>query len=352
MTLVPPAPGDPGERAPIADWRSAGVPLHDGGAIVHVCPAHEDVPRVAPLIRAIDATGAFDQVVLDAGGRRGSARALLALGVDVALRRVGGSRAELARALRDELALLPAVAVLVYDDDDAGVAAALAAARLGVSLVRVGAVPTGAAATPSRRLVARLADLLLVHGEEDAQALCPAIAPERIHVIGNPLIDAVRRAKSPAPPARTPGGYVLAVLAAADAALVAALAALAARVELLIDAPAHVRVPGARRLDGRADFHERLALQRAAGAIVTDSRRAQEEAAALGVRCYALGPRYERVAVDAGGTTVALEHAGALAAVRLEPHAPTPCAIPLWDGRAGARAADVLVTNFARLRPI
>ena len=30
--------------------------------------------------------------------------------------------------------------------------------------------------------------------------------------------------------------------------------------------------------------------------------------------------------------------------------APTPCAIPLWDGHAGERVAEILIANYA-LRP-
>jgi hypothetical protein len=36
-----------------------------------------------------------------------------------------------------------------------------------------------------------------------------------------------------------------------------------------------------------------------------------------------------------------------LAAVRPSPHPPTPCAIPLWDGRAAERVADTLVSHYA-----
>jgi hypothetical protein len=32
--------------------------------------------------------------------------------------------------------------------------------------------------------------------------------------------------------------------------------------------------------------------------------------------------------------------------VTLSHHSPTPCAIPLWDGHAGERAADAIVEAF------
>src|SRR5262249_35720666 len=97
-------------------------------------------------------------------------------------------------------------------------------------------------------------------------------------------------------------------------------------------------------------FVERLSLERAAGAIVTDSRRVQEEAAALGIRCYVPGEPDRRLRADTGGTTLGLgDDPWALATVTPAGNPPTPCAIPLWDGRAGARVAAVLVANFARV---
>ena len=39
-----------------------------------------------------------------------------------------------------------------------------------------------------------------------------------------------------------------------------------------------------------------------------------------------------------------------IASVRPSPWQPTPCAIPLWDGHAGDRVADVLVAQYALVR--
>jgi hypothetical protein len=100
-----------------------------------------------------------------------------------------------------------------------------------------------------------------------------------------------------------------------------------------------------------AGFVERLSLERAAGAIVTDSLRVREEALVLGVSSYRVGPEASPVPASTGDFTVDLgTDRWALAGVRLQPNPPTPCAVPLWDGRAGSRAADVIVSNFARTR--
>jgi UDP-N-acetylglucosamine 2-epimerase (non-hydrolysing) len=95
-------------------------------------------------------------------------------------------------------------------------------------------------------------------------------------------------------------------------------------------------------------YLEFLSLQAGAGAIVTDSGGVQEEASALGVSCFTFRPNTERPITLTHGTNVLLaEDPEALADVRPSPHPPTPCAIPLWDGHAGDRVADVLIANYA-----
>lgn len=340
MRVVSVGPGVAEVARPV--WQRSAVAQPDSGVIVHVCGAAEDAPRLAGVISALRNTGAFEQVVL-AAEAAATKVALTELGVQAALREVR----ETVEAMRDALTRLRPVAVVTHADDPAGMAAALAAARLGVSIVRVGAAP----ACPEGRAIARLADLLMVRGEEDADV---RFEPERTHVVGNPLIDAVRRVARAAGRRRPDfefGRYVLAVFTprAPFAQLAGPLAGLAPNTPLVLAAPPGVAVPGARSVHSPS-FVERLSLERAAGAIITDSERVQEEAAVLGVRCYALAAPGLRVRADAGGTTVALDDARSLVAIRPELNAPTPCAIPLWDGRAGARVADVLLANFARVR--
>jgi UDP-N-acetylglucosamine 2-epimerase (non-hydrolysing) len=94
-------------------------------------------------------------------------------------------------------------------------------------------------------------------------------------------------------------------------------------------------------------YLEFLSLQAGAGAIVTDSGGVQEEASALGVSCFTFRPNTERPITLTHGTNVLLgEDPAEIADVRPSPHPPTPCAIPLWDGHAGERVADVLVANY------
>jgi UDP-N-acetylglucosamine 2-epimerase (non-hydrolysing) len=97
---------------------------------------------------------------------------------------------------------------------------------------------------------------------------------------------------------------------------------------------------GARMLEpiGYLDF---LSLEIEAGAILTDSGGVQEEASALGVPCFTLRPNTERpITLSQGTNTLIGDDPTAIRRVRLlERSAPT---IPLWDGHAGERVAEVI----------
>jgi UDP-N-acetylglucosamine 2-epimerase (non-hydrolysing) len=94
-----------------------------------------------------------------------------------------------------------------------------------------------------------------------------------------------------------------------------------------------------------------VSLETGAGAIVTDSGTVQEEACALGVRCYTLRSSTERVATLTTGTNTLLgDELRDIADVRPARFAPTPCAIPRWDGHAGERIAEALIANYAIVR--
>ncbi len=326
---VLPAPAERRRFARPPGALHGAVAQRDGTSLVHLSTVAEDLPRLAGALRALAETSAFEQVVLDADG--GAERVLTELEFDVLVRRP-------ASVLREEPAFRGAGALLVHSDGTAALAGALAAAQMGVAVVRVGPIPPGSA---SAHAVARLSDVVLVPDVDDARALAPRIGPERIHVIGNPLIDVVRRCSREAVLRAAwrrfdvmPGRFLLAVLGEVpDAALSAPLAALAAETPLVIDASAAWReclagaVNAGARVAEELGFVDRLSLEKAAAAIVSRSARAHEEAAALGIPC----------------------HDPAELPLRAAP-APLPRTVPLWDGNAGARLADVIVANFARVR--
>ena len=215
----------------------------------------------------------------------------------------------------------------------AGLCCAIAAARRGISIVRIGGVP----ATGAGRAIARLADLLLTRTATDTLKAPLNRAAERAAVVGNPLVDVVQQHARAALDAAAwrrcgvaPGNYVLAVLTGRVplALIEPAVTDLATRNPLVLQAPARWVLPAAHRFS-HLSFLERLSLERTATAIVTDSARVCEEAAVLGVPCHA---------VNADGV------------IGRPSSADEPRMATSWDGRAGERAANALTANFARLR--
>jgi UDP-N-acetylglucosamine 2-epimerase (non-hydrolysing) len=88
-----------------------------------------------------------------------------------------------------------------------------------------------------------------------------------------------------------------------------------------------------------------LSLETGAAAVVTDSGGVQEETTALGIPCFTLRENTERPVTVTHGTNVLL----GLDPARLDEipdrleSVPTHATPPLWDGRAGSRAAQSIV---------
>ncbi|MEO5790651.1 MAG: UDP-N-acetylglucosamine 2-epimerase, partial [Gaiellaceae bacterium] len=88
---------------------------------------------------------------------------------------------------------------------------------------------------------------------------------------------------------------------------------------------------------GYLDF---VGLEASARFVVTDSGGVQEETTALGVRCFTLRDTTERpITVTRGTNTLIRDLAEIPALLDVEKRGE---AIPLWDGAAGARTAEVL----------
>jgi UDP-N-acetylglucosamine 2-epimerase (non-hydrolysing) len=227
------------------------------------------------------------------------------------------------------------------------------------------------------RIVAdEFSDHLLIHSEEGRQnLLAEGIDPERIHFVGNTMIDSLvamegrfRQLNSAQRFGVQPGGYLLVTLhrpALVDGPLLAdvleKLSELARELPVLF--PAHPRTrkrmqnltldPRVTVLDpvGYLDF---LSLEADAAAVLTDSGGVQEETTYLGVPCFTLRENTERpVTVRAGtNTLLGLDPAAigdilpALEATRVK--RPPP---PGWDGHAAERVADVLCAQQPAASP-
>jgi UDP-N-acetylglucosamine 2-epimerase (non-hydrolysing) len=263
--------------------------------------------------------------------------------------------------------------VLVPGDVNSTLAAALAAAKLGI---RLGHVESGLRSFDRsmpeeiNRVVAdQLSELLFLHSEDAADNLRrEGVAEERMHFVGNTMIDTLvsleGRFKAAGAAERLgldPGGYLLVTLhrpALVDGPLLEeAMAHLAvvAR-ELPVVFPVHPRTrkmlgsggaehPGVVLTDpvGYLDF---LSLEADARAVLTDSGGIQEETTYLGVPCFTLRANTERpVTVRQGTNTVLgldpdrIAEIPALLGARDDARREPP---PLWDGHAAERVAEVV----------
>jgi UDP-N-acetylglucosamine 2-epimerase (non-hydrolysing) len=104
---------------------------------------------------------------------------------------------------------------------------------------------------------------------------------------------------------------------------------------------------------GPLDYLDFIALESSARLVVTDSGGVQEETSALGVACLTYRDNTERAVTVEQGTNrlVGVDPEALLQAAFEELAGPprTVRPIPLWDGRAGDRAADAVVALLARL---
>jgi UDP-N-acetylglucosamine 2-epimerase (non-hydrolysing) len=282
-------------------------------------------------------------------------------------------------ALDGALARLRASLVIVGGDVNSTLATALAAAKLQIPVAHVEAGlrcdDWTMAEEINRVLTDRLSSLLFTHSPEAGENLsAEGIDPGRAHYVGNTMIDSLRRLE---PRARRRAAwlrlslrersYILVTLHRPTnvdvphrlVSIVEALLALARSYAVVF--PIHPRTRarlvetdklkslsehGVHCLNplGYIDF---LSLELGAGAVVTDSGGIQEETTALGVRCYTFRPNTERpITVERGTNTLLGEDPADLVRVRPAPDPPVPCEIPLWDGRAGERIADIIETSF------
>lgn len=258
---------------------------------------------------------------------------------------------------------------VVYGDTNSTLAAALAAAKLGIPVAHVEAglrsYDRSMPEEVNRVLVDRLSDVLLAPSQTGADNLAAEGIVDGVCVVGDVMADAARlfgpiaeRSDALAELGLEPGGYVLATIhreantrQPALGRLVAALSVLDADVVL----PLHPRTAAALEREGLtfggrvrivppAPFLAFTALLRGARVLVTDSGGAQKEAWFHGVPCVTLRDRTEWVeTVAAGGNVLVGDDAAAIAAAIAHP--PQPAAWPALygDGHAAERIADVLL---------
>jgi UDP-N-acetylglucosamine 2-epimerase (non-hydrolysing) len=265
--------------------------------------------------------------------------------------------------------------VVVAGDVNSTLAAALAAAKLRIPVVHLEAglrsFDDSMPEEHNRRLTDHLSSLLLAHSESAVDNLDrEGIDLASVHLVGNTMIDSLLQHADRAwatEPWREhglhPHGYGLVTLhrpaLVDDPVLLGETVARLARLseELPLVFPAHPRT--ARRLEalGPPPAGSRLivtpplgylafvGLEAAARFVLTDSGGVQEETSALDIPCFTLRETTERPVTVELGTNVVLglrpERIAEIPALLARPKAAQP--IPLWDGRAGERAAVAIL---------
>ena len=354
-----------------------------------VIGARPNFMKMAPLLRALEASGGVDVCLVHTGqhyDRDMSDVFLEQLGLrapDVSLGVGSDSHGrQTARILERYEAHLESSkpdGVVVVGDVNSTMACTLAAVKLGIPVAHVEAgLRSGDRRMPeeiNRLVTDALADLLLVTEPSGRDNLLrEGVDPSKIHVVGNLMIDTLVRERPAAEALGMPArlglrdrGYGLVTLhrpgnvddPATLAALASLLVELSARLPLAF--PVHPRTRGRLEsagllgdleaapgvvLTGPLGYRENLGLMAGAKVVLTDSGGVQEETSALGVPCLTLRENTERpVTVDVGtNTLVGNDPAAVRARFRdvIEGRYKAGAPVPLWDGRAAGRAADVL----------
>ena len=351
-------------------------------SVVHITGARPNFPKAAPVIAGLRDLG-VEQKLVHTGQHYDDKlsevffRELDLPRPDINLGVGSGSHATQTASVMvalEELFLRerPSL-VVVYGDVNSTLAAALVCSKIGVPVAHVEAGLRSFDVTMpeeiNRKVTDALSDLAFATSPDAIAHLSrEGVAADRIHLVGNPMIDTLlaHLDRFDAETARgshgLPATYAVATLHrpanvdddAKARALVQAMHKCAGLMPILI--PLHPRGrerllqlgftdhPGIRVVDplGYVEF---MSLVRGAAAVLTDSGGVQEETTVLGVPCLTLRPSTERPVTITHGTnklvktdTLADELQAVAERGRLEDW-PVP---PLWDGHAGERIAQIV----------
>jgi UDP-N-acetylglucosamine 2-epimerase (non-hydrolysing) len=348
--------------------------------VVHVVGARPNYMKVAPLYAALAERSGVEQALIHTGQHYDAAVkdvffAELPLPKPHVQLEVGSAShgEQTARALagleRVFTELQPDL-VVVPGDVNSTLAGALAAVKLQIPVCHLEAGLRSFDWTMpeehNRRLTDHVSSLLLTHSAEANDNLgAEGVRSNRIAFVGNTMIDTLfagleeaRRLAAWRGHGLRRRGYVLVTLhrpALVDdpdllLETVRALEQTARTLPVLF--PAHPRtLERLTHLDFKPSknlilasplpYTRFLSLEDGAAAVITDSGGVQEETTALGVPCFTLRDNTERpVTISHGTNTLLGLNPGSIAEVpalmeRVRPAGPPP----LWDGRAGDRAA-------------
>jgi UDP-N-acetylglucosamine 2-epimerase (non-hydrolysing) len=265
--------------------------------------------------------------------------------------------------------------VVVVGDVNSTMACAIVTAKSGALLAHVEAGLRSRDWTMpeevNRVVTDRLSDYLFAPSADAVTNLmAEGYRADQVHLVGNVMVDtllanldrALARGTAAALGLQ-PGQYGLVTLhrpanvddPATLATLLAALEEVARAIPLVL--PAHPRAAGKLRDFGLSDrvriiepagYLDFIALEAQAAIVLTDSGGVQEETTALGVPCLTLRENTERPITLTEGTNqlVGRDPESIVKAALGVLAAPPPRRSPaLWDGQAGQRIADVLLSG-------
>jgi UDP-N-acetylglucosamine 2-epimerase (non-hydrolysing) len=348
--------------------------------VLHVVGARPNFMKAAPVVRALQGRG-VPQTLVHTGQHYDANMSdvfFAQLGMpapDVNLEVGSGSHAAQTAAIMTRFE--PVVGerrpdvVLVYGDVNSTIAAALVCAKLSV---RVGHVEAGLRSFDrtmpeeiNRVLTDQLADLLFTPSQDgDVNLQREGISAERIHCVGNVMIDSLVRLLPSARERRNglPQRYALVTLHRPSnvddegklKSILGALLDIHGALEIVF--PVHPRTrqriaqwglaTGKLHLLEPLPYLEFLALQQRATVVLTDSGGIQEETTYLGVPCLTLRNNTERPITVTMGTNVLVGDDPARLKSELmrvlEGKAKKGSVPPLWDGHAAERIAKILVS--------
>jgi UDP-N-acetylglucosamine 2-epimerase (non-hydrolysing) len=357
--------------------------------ILHVVGARPNFMKLAPVRAALAAHGKVHQTIVHTGQHYDVSMSdvfFQQLQIPEPDHNLGvGSASHAQQAAEIMLRLEPIILkgkpdlLLVYGDVNSTVAAALVCAKL---LIPIGHVEAGLRSFDrtmpeeiNRILTDRLADYLFTPSMDGNENLIhEGVPPEKIHLVGNVMIDTLIRLL---PHAGTPKlleelslagyPYVLVTLhrpsnvddRAELRRILLTLNEIAGEIPILF--PVHPRTRQVMRALEFANFSphlhlvdpvgylEFLGLQRKATLVITDSGGIQEETTYLGIPCLTVRENTERpITVQLGSNILVgrdMDRLKIEVEAILSGKGKTGTVPPLWDGKAGQRIADILVSG-------
>jgi UDP-N-acetylglucosamine 2-epimerase (non-hydrolysing) len=354
--------------------------------IVHVVGARPNFMKVAPVMMSLASNGKYSQILVHTGQHYDAGMSKVffqEVGIpepDINLGVGSGSHAQqtaeiMTRFERVSLESRPDL-VLVYGDVNSTVAAALVCAKM---LIPVGHVEAGLRSFDrtmpeeiNRLLTDQISDLLFTPSSDANENLeREGIAREKVHLVGNVMIDTLVRLLPQATEMRcgvmrpeTP--YALVTLHRPSnvddpgslSNILKALEEISNHLQIIF--PVHPRTrkqikglggcsPNNGRLNlidpiGYLDF---LFLQKNATLVITDSGGIQEESTFLGVPCLTVRENTERPITLTMGTNIlvgqSMKRLKEEVSRIMNGDGRKGKVPPLWDGHAAQRIADIIV---------